>query len=136
MTDAAYSVAGVARHVVADCALPSCARRRWRPLTDFVATVPEPLYDVVGPTLRLRTMPAPIPPFSVPMKLCLARAHSCGPAAAAFRELVRRAIATSPARRDDARGTGPAVDVRPRYRVQGRAAGVKQPPRQTHARED
>jgi len=69
MTDAAYTAAGVARHVVMTVPSFMCAAAV-AAMTNFVATVPEPLYDAVGLTLRLRTIPAPIPPFSVPMKLC------------------------------------------------------------------
>ncbi len=90
VTEAAYSAAGVDRQVA--ITVPS-----------FVcAAVPEPLYDAMGPTLRLRTIAAPIPPFSVPMKLCWHERTHADPAAAAFRELVRRAVGGSSAARSSA----------------------------------
>jgi DNA-binding transcriptional LysR family regulator len=111
MTDAAYSAAGVARHVVMTVPSFMCAAAV-AAMTNFVATVPEPLYDAVGLTLRLRTIPAPIPPFSVPMKLCWHERTHSDPAAAAFRELVRRAATTTPAQHDTP-DVGPQVDAGP-----------------------
>jgi DNA-binding transcriptional LysR family regulator len=112
MTDAAYTAAGVARHVAMTVPSFMCAAAV-AAMTDFVATVPEPLYNAVGLTLRLRTIPPPIPPFSVPMNLCWHERTHTDLAAAGFRELVRRAVATAPTRHDDARSAGQRVDDGP-----------------------
>jgi DNA-binding transcriptional LysR family regulator len=110
MTDAAYSAAGIARHVVMTVPSFMCAAAV-AAMTDFVATVPEPLYESVGLALRLRTIPALIPPFSVPMNLCWHERTHADPAAAGFRELVRRAVATVPAGHNTAPNAGPRVQV-------------------------
>lgn len=92
MTALAYASAGVARDVAITvpsfvCAAAVAAK------TDWVATIPEPLYDAMGPTLRLRTIPPPVPAFSVPMKLCWHERTHADPTAMGFRQLVRRALA-------------------------------------------
>jgi DNA-binding transcriptional LysR family regulator len=91
VTAAAYSAAGVARDVAMTVPSFMCAAAVVA-TTDFVATIPEPLYDALKPALRLRTLQAPIAPLSVPMKLCWHERTHADPAAIAFRALVRRAV--------------------------------------------
>ena len=63
--------------------------------TDLVATVPESLYTTVGRVLNLVTLPLPIPPFMIATNLCWhTRTHSDA-TAAGFRDIVRRAVAST-----------------------------------------
>lgn len=92
MTALAYAKAGIARDVAMTVPSFACAAAVVA-ATEWVATIPEPLYDAMGPTLRLRTIPPPIPPFSVPMSLCWHDRTHADPTAVGFRQLVRRALA-------------------------------------------
>ncbi len=92
MTAVAYARAGVARDVAMTVPSFVCAAAV-AAMTDWVATIPAPLYEAMGPKLRLRTIPAPIPAFSVGMKLCWHDRTHADPTAARFRQLVHRAVA-------------------------------------------
>ena len=95
LAGAAYARAGVVRDVVMTVPTFSAAAAVVS-ATDLVATVPASLFAVVGPLLRLRTLPAPIPPLPIVTNLCWHERTHADPAAAAFRDLVQRASAMGP----------------------------------------
>ena len=99
LAGAAYARAGIARDVA--MTVPSfSAAAAVVAATDLVATVPASLFDVMGPLLRLRVLPAPIPPLPIATNLCWHERTHADVAAAAFREVVRRAATMiSPAAR-------------------------------------
>lgn len=66
--------------------------------TDLVATVPRSVLDVLGPRLGVRAVRAAIPLEAVTMKLCWHERTHADPAAAAFRDVVRRAVRGASAR--------------------------------------
>lgn len=92
LAGAAYARAGVARDVAMTVPTFSAAASIVS-ATDLVATVPASLFDVVGPLLRLRALPAPIPPLPIVTNLSWHERTDADPAAAAFRDIVRRASA-------------------------------------------
>lgn len=59
--------------------------------TDLVATVPASLLDAVGHLLRLRALPSPVTPLPITTNLCWHERTHADSAAAAFRDVVRRA---------------------------------------------
>ena len=121
LAGAAYARAGVVRDVVMTVPTFSAAAAVVS-ATDLVATVPASLFGVVGPLLRLRTLPAPIPPLPIVTNLCWHERTNADPAAAAFRDLVQRASAMSPpsTRAGGAPGrTGKARTRRGRRRAAG-----------------
>jgi DNA-binding transcriptional LysR family regulator len=63
--------------------------------TDLVATVPASLFEAYGKRLRLRALPLPIPPLIIHTNLCWHERTHADPAAAAFRDVVRRAAGTT-----------------------------------------
>jgi hypothetical protein len=66
--------------------------------TDLVATVPASVFEVLREQLDLRTLPFPIPTMMIATNLCWhARTHTDA-GAAGFRDIVRRAVAISPAK--------------------------------------
>lgn len=95
LSAAAYKRAGVARQVAVS--VPSfAAAAAIVAETDFVATVPHSLFQVLAPRLGLEIVRAPIPPLVIAMNLAWhARTHA-DPACSAFRILVREAIAEPP----------------------------------------
>lgn len=114
LAGAAYARAGVARDVAMTVPTFSAAAAVVA-ATDLVATVPASLFDVVGPVLRLRALPAPIPPLPIATNLCWHERTHADPAAAAFRDVVRRAsVGTSSVTRGGAPGR--AGQARPRRR--------------------
>ena len=114
LAGAAYAKAGVARDVAMTVPTFSAAAAVVA-ATDLVATVPASLFGVVGPILRLCALPAPIPPLPIATNLCWHERTHADPAAAAFRDVVRRAsLMTSPAAR--ARAPGRAGEARPSRR--------------------
>ena len=121
LAGAAYARAGVARDVAVTVPTFSAAAAVVA-ATDLVATVPASLFDSVGPILRLRALPAPIPPLPIATNLCWHERTHADPAAAAFRDVVRRASAMiSPSARS-ARAPERAAKARPR-RGRRRASG-------------
>ncbi len=91
LAGAAYAQAGLARDVAMTVPTFSAAAAVVA-ATDLVATVPESLFDVMAPLLRLRALPAPIPPLAIATNLCWHERTHADPAAAAFRDVVRRAV--------------------------------------------
>jgi len=61
--------------------------------TDLVATVPASLLDAVGHLLRLRALPSAVTPLPITTNLCWHERTHADSAAAAFRDVVRRAAA-------------------------------------------
>ncbi|HZT04446.1 MAG TPA: LysR family transcriptional regulator [Steroidobacteraceae bacterium] len=59
--------------------------------TDLVATVPASLLDAVGHLLRLRALPSAVTPLPITTNLCWHERTHADSAAAAFRDVVRRA---------------------------------------------
>ncbi|HEV2700451.1 MAG TPA: LysR family transcriptional regulator [Steroidobacteraceae bacterium] len=59
--------------------------------TDLVATVPERFYGAVGRSMRLRTLPLPIPELTIATNLCWHSRTQSDPLSAAFRNIVRQA---------------------------------------------
>lgn len=102
LAGAAYARAGVARDVAMTVPTFSAAAAIVA-ATDLVATVPASLFDVVGPLLRLRALPALIPPLPIITNLCWHERTHADPAAAAFRDVVRRAAGGAPERATRAR---------------------------------
>ena len=96
LAGAAYARAGVSRDVAMTVPTFSAAAAIVA-ASDLVATVPASLFDVIGPRLRLRTLPAPIPPLPIITNLCWHERTHADPAAAAFRDVVRRAVAPAAA---------------------------------------
>lgn len=98
LAGAAYARAGVTRDVV--MTVPTFfAATAVVATTDLVATVPASLFDAIGPLLRLRALPSPIPPLPIVTNLCWHERTHADSAAAAFRNVVLRAAAliSSPA---------------------------------------
>jgi DNA-binding transcriptional LysR family regulator len=87
----AYAAAGIAREVAV--IVPSfSAAAAVVSATDYVATLPRSLVDVLGPRFGLRAMPGRVPIHSVRMSLSWhARTHTDA-ALVAFRALMRRAL--------------------------------------------
>lgn len=114
LAGAAYARAGVDRDVAVTVPTFSAAAAVVA-ATDLVATVPASLFEVLGPILRLRALPAPIPPLPIATNLCWHERTHADPAAAAFRDVVRRAsVMALPARRGG--GPGRVGETRPRSR--------------------
>jgi DNA-binding transcriptional LysR family regulator len=75
--------------------------------TDLVAVVPERFFAAVGRSMRLTTLPLPIPELIIATNLCWHSRTQADPLCAAFRDIVRRAVgrmkstsdSTEPARR-------------------------------------
>jgi DNA-binding transcriptional LysR family regulator len=90
----AYEQAGVSRHIAMIVPTFSAAAAIVA-ATDLVATVPESLYTTVGRVLHLATLPLPMPPFMIASNMCWhTRTHSDA-TAAGFRDIVRRAVAST-----------------------------------------
>jgi len=90
----AYEQAGVSRDIVMIVPTFSAAAAIVA-ATDLVATVPESLYTTMGRALNLATLPLPIPPLTIATNMCWhTRTHSDA-TAAGFRDIVRRAIAST-----------------------------------------
>lgn len=92
---AAYAQAGIARDVAMTVPTFSAAAAIVA-ATDLVATVPASLFETVGPLLRLRALPSPIPPLPIATNLCWHERTHADPAAAGFRDVVRRAVTLAP----------------------------------------
>lgn len=95
LAGAAYAQAGIARDVAMTVPTFSAAAAIVA-ATDLVATVPASLFDTVGPLLRLRALPSPIPPLPIATHLCWHERTHTDSAAAGFRDVVRRAVALAP----------------------------------------
>ena len=96
LAGAAYARAGITRDVAMTVPTFSAAAAI-AAASDLVATVPASLFDVVGPLLRLCALPAPIPEVRIVTNLCWHERTHADPAAAAFRDVLRRAAATAAA---------------------------------------
>ena len=95
----AYARAGITRDVATTVPTFSAAAAIVA-ATDLVATIPASLFEAVGPLLRLRSLPSPIPPLRIATNLCWHERTHADSAAAAFRDVVRRALtAIAPAGR-------------------------------------
>jgi DNA-binding transcriptional LysR family regulator len=92
----AYAKAGVVRHIAMSVPTFSAAAAVVA-ATDLVATVPASVFEALKAQLDLRTLPFPIPTMMIATNLCWhARTHADA-TAAGFRDIVRRAVAISPA---------------------------------------
>jgi DNA-binding transcriptional LysR family regulator len=92
---AAYARLGIARDVA--LVVPSfTAAAAVVAATDFVATVPTSLLQVLGERLGIRAVAVPVPPLSIAIKLAWHDRTDQDPALRAFRDLITRA---SPIRR-------------------------------------
>ncbi len=88
---AAYARAGVPREVV--MTVPSfTAAAAVVAASDLVATVPASLHAVQGPQLGLSAVVGRVPTHTIEMALCWHERTHADPAAAAFRDLVRRGV--------------------------------------------
>lgn len=94
LSDEAYAKAGHKRTIVVTVPTFSAAAAVVA-ATDLVATVPAPLFEAVGKHLGLRVLPLPIPPLTIATNLCWHERTHADPAAAAFRDIVRRAVGTA-----------------------------------------
>jgi DNA-binding transcriptional LysR family regulator len=91
----AYARAGVTRDIAMTVPTFSAAAAVVA-ATDLVATVPASLFGSVGPLLRLRPLPSPIPPLPIVTNLCWHERTHLDPAAVGFRDMVRRAVIMTP----------------------------------------
>ena len=87
----AYRRAGVIRDVVMTVPTFSAAVAVVA-ASDLVATVPENFYLAVRDALRLRTLPLPLPAFTLPTHLCWHSRTQSDPISVAFRDIIRRAV--------------------------------------------
>jgi DNA-binding transcriptional LysR family regulator len=104
LSEEAYAKAGLRRTIV--MTVPSfSAAAAVVAATDLVATVPASVFDLVGSHLRLRALPLPIPTLTIATNLCWHERTDADPAAAAFRNVVRRSVGTAsePGRIESAR---------------------------------
>jgi DNA-binding transcriptional LysR family regulator len=109
LAGAAYARAGVTRDVAMTVPTFSAAAAIVAS-TDLVATVPASLFDAVGPLLHLRTLPAPIPPLPIVTNLCWHERTHADSAAAAFRNVVLRAVALVSSQASSAARAGSALE--------------------------
>jgi DNA-binding transcriptional LysR family regulator len=105
----AYARAGVTRDVAMTVPTFSAAAAIVA-ATDLVATVPASLFDTVGPLLRLRALPAPIPPLPIVTNLCWHERTHADSAAAVFRNVVLRAVALLSSQASSAARAGSAPE--------------------------
>jgi len=94
ISEEAYAKAGSKRTVVVTVPTFSAAAAVVA-ATDLVATVPTSLFETTGKDLRLRALPLPIPPLAIAINLRWHERTHADPAAAAFRDIVRRAVMSS-----------------------------------------
>lgn len=98
LTTAAYARAGIERDVA--LTVPTfAAAAAVVAATDWVATLPRGLFDVLGPRLGLRALAAPTPIPSLAMNLAWHERTHADPALAALRALIQRAIGRPTSRR-------------------------------------
>ena len=98
LTTAAYARAGIERDVA--LTVPTfAAAAAVVASTDWVATLPKGLFDMLGPHLGLRALTAPTPIPSLAMNLAWHERTHADPAMAALRALIQRAIGGAGARR-------------------------------------
>jgi DNA-binding transcriptional LysR family regulator len=90
LSEEAYAKAGFKRTIVMTVPTFSTAAAVVA-TTDLVATVPASVFDLLGSHLRLRAHPLPIPTLTIATNLCWHERTHADPAAAAFRNIVRRA---------------------------------------------
>lgn len=94
ISEEAYAKAGSRRTIVVTVPTFSAAAAVVA-ATDLVATVPASLFEALRVSLRLRALPLPIPPLTIATNLRWHERTHADPAAAAFRDIVRRAIRLS-----------------------------------------
>jgi len=94
LAEMAYAQAGVSRAIAMIVPTFSAAAAAVA-ATDLVATVPESLYATLQRVLHLRTLPLPIPPCMIATNMCWHTRTNADAAAVGFRDIVRRAAAST-----------------------------------------
>jgi DNA-binding transcriptional LysR family regulator len=82
--------------------------------TDFVASLPASLLDVLGPRLGLRRIATPLPPVKTGINLVWHERTQHDPALRAFRDLIVRAAGDATSRPRRAPSAGPRAGLRTR----------------------